>query len=109
MAEASSTGSSISQIQHTVDLTEIDHDLPVAAHQVVTRRGASWGSQNGPSVQVVQVRGQAHSGADPTDRPRSPAEHQGARRVVRRLHSATRVGESLEAINVASADEIQFL
>ena len=39
----------------------------------------------------------------------SPVEQQGAGRVVRRFHSATRVGESIEAINVASADEVQFL
>jgi hypothetical protein len=46
--EASSMGSSILLIQHMVDLTEIDLDLPVVAGPVVTRRGASSGSQNGP-------------------------------------------------------------
>ena len=76
---------------------------------MVTRRGASPGSTNGPLVQVVQIRGEAQGGADPTDHFFSPVEHQGAGRVVRRLHGATRVGESLEAIHVARADGMQFL
>jgi hypothetical protein len=106
-AEASSTGSSTSRILHAVDLTDIDHDLPVAAHQLVVGREASSGPQNGPKV--VQIRGEAQGGADPTDHFFSPVEHQGAGRVVRRLHGATFVGESLEAINVTSADGVQFL
>ena len=70
ITEASSTGSSILQTQHMVGLTESVHDLPVAARQVVTRRGASSGSQYGP--QVVQIRGGVQGGADPTDRSLSP-------------------------------------
>jgi hypothetical protein len=53
---------------HAVDLTDIDHDLPVAAHPLIIGRGASSGSQNGPTVQIVQVRGEAQGGVDPTDR-----------------------------------------
>ena len=107
IAEASSTGSSTSRILHAVGLTDIGHDLPAAAHKWVIGRGASSGSQNGP--QALQIRGEVQGGADPTDRLLSPVEHQGAGRVVRRLHGAARVGESLEALNRARADGIQFL
>ena len=92
-----------------VDLIEIDRGPPVVAYPVVARRGASSGSQHGPLVHVVQIRGEVQGGADPTDRLLSPVEHQGAGRVVRRLRGATRVCESFEAINVARADGVQYL
>ena len=90
-ADVSSLGSSISQTQHMVDVADADLDLPAVAYQMVTRRGASAGSKASPSGQVAQVRVQAQNGADPTGRSRSPGEHEGAGRVERRVHSATRI------------------
>ena len=91
-----------------VCLTDIDHGLPAAAHQLARRRALPIRTPNGPTTQIRLIRGQAQSGGGPAGRSRSLGGHQGGGRVARRVHIATRIDQEHAAIDVANAEEPGF-
>ena len=97
-------GSSFSRVAGDL-AADFDSDQPAAAHQLMTRRGASSGSRSGP--QVRQVRGGTQGGVDATGRSRSLGGHQGVRamrhaRVVEQL-------DTFQSVNTAAMEDVQFL